>query len=177
MAFSQGLSFLDVSLEKVGTNVVVYWEVAAGNQCQNVEIQHSLNGKDFETFYTYAGICGDPNVTLGYEYTHNSPVLNHFNYYRIKVNQDITSPLREFVPGNNKIVLLRGNIYTDRSIKVEFQDLGGPFVLSVFSMKGNLLFTEKYKDLSRPVYAPEFSNSLICVLIIEQNGIVRSTKY
>lgn len=60
-----------MSADKVGTKVRVCWEVAAGNECQNVELQHSLDGENFETFYTYSGICGDPNITLGYDYVHN----------------------------------------------------------------------------------------------------------
>jgi hypothetical protein len=175
LSFSQALAFLDVSTEVFGSKVRVNWEVAAGNQCQDVEVQHSLDGETFETIYTYAGICGDPNVTLGYDYTHKYPTLNHANYYRLKVNQDITKPTREFVAGKNQINLIRNE--RERYIEVDFYDFGGPFTMSIYSTNGALLYTESHDELTPTIYLPEVATSHYKILIIEQNGIVRSKKY
>lgn len=168
LVFSQGLSFLDVSLEKVGTNVRVHWIVAAGNQCQDVEIQHSLDGKNFETVYTYAGICGDPNLTLGYDFTHQATVLNRANYYRIKVNQDRTPVLRTFINGHETL-----NVLTDFNTGnswISFQNKGGIATLRLFDSAGRQVHSQIIEDAAEPILLPRELNKPV-IIRVEQNGV------
>lgn len=172
--FSQALGFLDFSIETVGTNVRVHWIVAAGNQCQDVEIQHSLDGENFKTFYTFAGICGDPNFELGYDHTHENPVLNRANYYRIKIYQDRTQALRTFVSGKEQLNILKDP--TTGLTQIKFQDKGGAIKLSIFGISGRLLFSKKYSDAQHPIYLPSEVASPF-VIQLEQNGSFLAKKY
>ncbi|MCT4622537.1 MAG: hypothetical protein N4A46_02855 [Schleiferiaceae bacterium] len=171
--FAQGLEFVTLYTEAIGEKVQLTWEVAAGNQCQNVELQHSIDGVSFSTFFTYAGICGDPNVTLSYNEAHGQPILNHANYYRVKVNQDLSHVRRVFVNSNNELNIQRNR---DHSYEILFNSSGDPFTVSIFSINGHLLYTRSYEGQAAPVYLPEVSG-LHKVLILEQSGRVLAKKY
>ena len=174
IGFAQNLSFLKISIEKIGTHVQIDWTVAAGNQCQDLEIQHSLDGVNFETVYTYAGICGDPNVTLSYAYAHSEPILNHANYYRIKVNQDITETFRTFISGKDQLNLLTD--FNKGLTQIDFQDRGGPVAVSVLDFNGRVIYNSNYENALEPIYLPSLNISPF-IIQLEQNGAFLRKKH
>lgn len=60
------------------------WVIVAGNSCVNTYITRSLDGIDFDTVGTIAGLCGDDDEDLLYAYTDTAPTVNRVNYYRIQ---------------------------------------------------------------------------------------------
>ena len=64
---------------------VLHWTVRAGNQCEDIEIEHSSDSIHFENIGLYAGICGNTNTDESYTYTHDSPIPNRTNYYRLNL--------------------------------------------------------------------------------------------
>ena len=60
------------------------WVIVAGNSCVNTYITRSVDGVDFDTVGTIAGLCGDDDEDIFYAYTDTAPVVNRVNYYRIQ---------------------------------------------------------------------------------------------
>jgi hypothetical protein len=65
------------------SNVLIKWTVGAGSTCNAPQVQHSLNGLNFNTVYTYPGVCGGTDEPESYQWVHASAKQFAFNYYRI----------------------------------------------------------------------------------------------
>ncbi|MBA3970935.1 MAG: T9SS type A sorting domain-containing protein [Bacteroidetes bacterium] len=67
-------------------NILVDWEIAAGNFCTGLKVEHSTDSVNFVSIYDYPGICGNTTVNERYSFLHTNPVSNVRNYYRINLN-------------------------------------------------------------------------------------------
>lgn len=65
-------------------SVNLEWVIQAGNSCFGTFIMRSLDGVDFDTVGIIAGLCGDDDEDIYYEFTDTAPVFNRINYYRLQ---------------------------------------------------------------------------------------------
>ena len=143
--------------QQFGTGNRISWTVARGNTCQDIEVQHSANGQQFTTLYVYPGICGNTNFDQTYTWTHNQPIQNAANYYRIITpNAILTDTInvryvaynaQGFVlfpqPATSAVQLLLNNPNSDR------------FTLEVYDLHGNsLLHTENITESVITIHNP-----------------------
>jgi hypothetical protein len=64
-------------------DVLIKWVIGQGNQCSDVEIQHSTDSVSFTVVYTYPGICGSNDEAATYTWVHTHPVPDSKNHYRL----------------------------------------------------------------------------------------------
>ena len=67
-------------------SVLIDWEIAAGNFCTGLKVEHSSDSVNFVSIYDYPGVCGNTAVNERYSFLHTNPVGNARNYYRINLN-------------------------------------------------------------------------------------------
>lgn len=86
----------DFSIQAASTNqVLVSWSVGAGSTCNSPQVQHSLDGVNFKTVYTYPGVCGGTEETEYYSWVHTSAKAYALNFYRVKLDEfDFTEALK-----------------------------------------------------------------------------------
>ncbi len=96
IAFGQGHHPILESFSARTTNdeVVLDWVIAGGNTCNGIKIFHAPDTISFHQIGFIDGICGSTNSPEPYTYTHNAPLENTYNYYRLEFGgQGISLPL------------------------------------------------------------------------------------
>lgn len=78
------LVFFEVN--RYQNKIIIDWEIAGGNLCTGLKVEHSTDSLNFVSIYDYPGICGSSTSNEKYSYTHTNPVPNTRNYYRINLN-------------------------------------------------------------------------------------------
>ena len=74
------LSFFDI--KKSGSTAIIQWTTEQEENCKGFEIQHSLNGSNFERIAWIDG-KGNSSAKHNYSYTHLKPYIG-INFYRLK---------------------------------------------------------------------------------------------
>ncbi|MCB0803077.1 MAG: T9SS type A sorting domain-containing protein [Flavobacteriales bacterium] len=87
-AEAQSSRIIKFDVQRIGVNsVFLNWTMDAGSTCLDLSIQRSNNGSDFETIYTYPGVCGSINEAVNYNWIDQYPKKFELNYYRIKLEE------------------------------------------------------------------------------------------
>lgn len=63
--------------------VLLTWNIKQGNTCNGVKIEHSIDSLNFTEVGSIEGVCGSASANTPYEFTHQTPVMNAVNYYRL----------------------------------------------------------------------------------------------
>ncbi|HEY0029750.1 MAG TPA: T9SS type A sorting domain-containing protein [Bacteroidia bacterium] len=74
-------------------SILVDWEIASGNLCTGLKVEHSTDSINFVSIYDYPGVCGNSSVSERYSFIHTNPSLNVRNYYRINLNTNGVSAI------------------------------------------------------------------------------------
>lgn len=80
---------------EVGNNsVLLKWAVSGGNTCNGIRVYHSTDDLHYEQVEDIPGVCGDAAVDIGYQFLHDSILLQGTHYYKLELgNQGFSSPL------------------------------------------------------------------------------------
>lgn len=71
------------SAQQQDEDIIITWIIGKGNQCSDVEVQHSTDSVNFTVVYSYPGICGSNDESVSYSWLHTDPLPGKKNYYRI----------------------------------------------------------------------------------------------
>jgi len=82
------LLIANFGVQQVNNNILVSWEIRAGNQCLGLQIEHSIDSLNFVSIYDFQGICGAGSSNEKYDFLHANPISNSKNYYRLKLGND-----------------------------------------------------------------------------------------
>ncbi len=63
--------------------VSLTWVVKAGSICNGIEVERSLDGINFNPIGRIAGVCGNLDSPVRFDYVDDAPVLSRVNYYRL----------------------------------------------------------------------------------------------
>ena len=170
-SIGQELSYLSYDINAVEQSVQLIWVVSAGNSCQNVELQHSTDGINFVTFFTYAGVCGDPNLTLSYDHTHQTPVVNQTNYYRLKINQDLTEIKSVFISRADEILVIPHPV--KETSEIIFSQNNGIVEITVYNLSGGIMWRESYANAPFYVNANNFKSGFYILEVKQEARIIR----
>ncbi|MEQ8909223.1 MAG: T9SS type A sorting domain-containing protein [Vicingaceae bacterium] len=87
-SWSQSSRIESFQLQASSNNqVLVRWVVGPGSTCNAPQVQHSLDGENFTTVYTYPGVCGGTDEAESYSWVHANAKPYSFNYYRVKLDE------------------------------------------------------------------------------------------
>lgn len=87
--FAQSLlsqRIINVNLFPTNTSVVVKFTISAGPTCNGFSILHSLDSITFNEIASEPGICGLTNADEDKSFTHQNPVFNKINHYKIRLD-------------------------------------------------------------------------------------------
>lgn len=164
------------------SKAILTWQTTTELNNDYFEVQHSTNGKDFETVGTVQG-SGNSNEVITYNFTHKSPELG-LNYYRLKqVDFDGTVELHEIIqlennagrtvngmevstypnptdPDNLNIRILSGD--NKSSISVRVMNLSGQLFVNE-EFEGALMLDEKLAPTRRMIPGIYF-------MVVQQGG-------
>lgn len=70
--------------ENEGTTALLYWETTSETGSDRFEIEHSLDGKSWNTIGSVKA-AATSSVIMHYDFKHNSPSLQRVNLYRLKM--------------------------------------------------------------------------------------------
>jgi hypothetical protein len=59
------------------------WTILGGSTCDGQVVERSSDGVNFTAVHTISGLCGDPNIALGYSWTDASPPEFSVVHYRV----------------------------------------------------------------------------------------------
>ena len=77
---------ISFELNRYQNEILVTWEIASGNLCSGLKVEHAIDTTNFSSIYDYPGICGSSTANERYSFSHTNPVANKINYYRINLN-------------------------------------------------------------------------------------------
>ncbi len=151
---------------------IIIFTVKGGVQCSGVRIQHSTDSIAFNSIYEFPGVCGSPAGDETYTYTHDNPVKNKINYYRLEVgNLGIYSDTVSYFyyyTGAGKL-LITPNPCTRCEIHLP-QLKGDNYTIMLFNNTGNLLY--KAQGRSEKIALTEYlpAHGTYHILILYTSG-------
>ncbi len=80
---SNYLSNFNVQLQE--DNVIISWTTSADFRCEDLKVEHSLDTINFNSVYTYPGICGAEGKEADYFFVFKNVVFNKLNHFRINL--------------------------------------------------------------------------------------------
>ena len=72
------------SLSESKGQVLLSWQMLAGNTCNGIQIYRSVNRTDFSRIGIIVGICGSTFEPVNYFFTDTMPAQNAINYYYLE---------------------------------------------------------------------------------------------
>jgi hypothetical protein len=85
LGFCKAQRIMSFNVYPYNNAVTAKFTIKAGSQCTGFQLQHGTDSLNMITVYDFPGVCGDFNANTDYSATHNSPLLNQINYYRIQL--------------------------------------------------------------------------------------------
>ena len=82
-AFAQSTIISSFNGSQLNQTVYLAFTISAGQTCNGIEIQRSIDSVQFYKIGDIAGICGSVATAVNYSYTDSLPVQNTVNFYRI----------------------------------------------------------------------------------------------
>jgi len=83
--FCQAQRIVSFNVYPFNNAVTAKFTLSAGPQCTGFLLQHGTDSLNMVTVFDFPGVCGDFNANTDYSATHNGPLLNQINYYRIQL--------------------------------------------------------------------------------------------
>lgn len=65
--------------------VQLSWQITAGSMCDGIKITHSTDSVNFTQIGEIIGVCGSISEPVNYNFTHDTPLQNGNNYYRLQL--------------------------------------------------------------------------------------------
>ena len=136
------------SLSESKGQVLISWQMLAGNTCNGIQIYRSVNGTDFSRIGIIVGICGSIFEPVNYFFTDTMPVQNAINYYYLEFGGfGATQVLAiEIVNTGQHGYHLRPHPFQDTGT-IYFEDENGQEnVLQIYDLLGNEILLAKTSD-------------------------------
>ena len=153
-------------------SVRLEWTVFAGNSCPDVQIQRSSDGINFDTIYSYPGVCGSPDEDQEYSWTDINPLRNVTAYYKLRSGFFDASKIEimpiKFLEEGKKYTLFPNPVTGTSSLLFENSSRKNS-TLTVFDLQGNkVLQTEPTSGNEFFIIADHFRDGIYFFVIQNQ---------
>ncbi len=87
-----------LNAEIISDEVIINWEIQGGSTCNGIDVLHSTDSLlNYSSIESLSGVCGDPVNPYRYTVTHEAPVSNSWNYYKLVIGtQGESTPVKAF---------------------------------------------------------------------------------
>jgi len=108
--------------------VVIKFTIRPGISCGGYTVLHSLDSLSYSEAGSDPGICGTSSVSEDKSFTHENPVLNQVNYYKIRLEPNIeTSPSKNLLVTSGvqgvAMAAFPNPFYLDDLVTLRFSDV------------------------------------------------------
>ncbi len=117
-AFGQRITNFELFLAGT-TKVNAKFTLRAGTTCFGYKILHSIDSVNYTEVIDYPTICGASGSDEYFSNTHDTPVPNVTNYYKVQLSTFETSEVRRIFVGVNsspRMLVFPNPIYSDNDI-------------------------------------------------------------
>lgn len=129
--------------------IYLRWTIKAGNTCDGTRIQRFSEGIGYENIGEIPGVCGNPDVSVSYDFTDSNPEKNKTNLYRLEMG----------ILGNSSPVAIEYLVLNDEGFSVQPNPVKGRSRL-LFNNPDNVETTLLVADMSgKIVWQSETSNN------------------
>lgn len=134
-----------------GSSVLVSWTTTEGFRCEDLTVEYATDTFLWQEVHRYPGICGSESKAENYDFLFRSPAKNIKVYFKINlgrygVSEVISTIIREYALSGMQFVPHPANsssiLYLNNGKKEEVE-------LSIYSMKGELLFHREFGRLNQ----------------------------
>lgn len=171
------LAIIAFEAKQLNKQVKLQWTVGRGNTCQDIEVQHSHDGQNFTTIYTYLGICGEATFDQTYSWTQENPVLNTDNYYRLNTSTGVISDtvMLRVIGYNESGILISPNPAQSATTIFFYNPGNQSHRLELFNAEGKILWqSEKSTGNKIEISRPENIAGLCFFRLIPDEGEIIS---
>lgn len=128
------------SAQRYQDKIVLSWDIKAGSFCNGIDIERSTDGIGFTRVGDIAGVCGDPDFDITYQYLDEHPVHNAVNYYRLLLgNQDYSDTVFvQFIQFDSEWKIFPSPA-SSSSILVLKNPPTGAFILKIWDNNGRIM--------------------------------------
>ena len=165
---AQGDIVANFRLAASSGQVLLSWDLVAGNTCDGISILRSADGVNFQEIELIEGICGSITEPIPYSFLDETPVAG-FNHYKIQPGLFNASEILaiemviidadNFEIRPNPIVDL-GKIYFNK----QFND---PYTMELFDLNGKLIQTTVSNENFFIVHREELKSGLFIFRIFQ----------
>lgn len=129
--------------------VFIRWTIKAGNTCDGTRIQRFTEDVGYVNIGEIPGVCGNPDVSVSYDFTDSNPEKNKINRYRLEMG----------ILGNSSPVAIEFLVLNDEGYSIQPNPVKGRSRL-LFDNPENVETTLLVSDMSgRMVWQSETSNN------------------
>lgn len=164
----QTLYAQDIVLDKfqgdaLNGKIKLSWTIASGSTCNGTEIQHSLDSLNWKKVGQIDGICGDPNQSVSYDFTHSDPQKNSTNYYRLLLGsvQLSNTIALEIIDLGEDNYFVRPNPITHAGTLFFKNDNQLDFQVRFFDKNGQLIQEMQTNSNQLSLHANDFPNGIV----------------
>lgn len=171
------LAIIAFEAKQLNKEVQLQWTVGRGNTCQDIEIQHSHDGQNFTTIYTYLGICGDASFDQTYSWTQANPVLNTNNFYRLYTSTGVISDTisLRIIGYNESGFLVSPNPAVNETTLFFYNPGNQSYTVELLTADGKLIWkSEKTTGNSILLSRPNGSSSVFYFRLIPEDGEIKT---
>ena len=146
------------SISESKGQVLISWQMLAGNTCNGIQIFRSANGTDFSRIGIIVGICGSIFEPVNYFFTDTMPAQNAINYYYLEFGGfGATEVIAiEIVNTGQNGYQLRPHPFQDTGT-IYFEDLNGQdHILQIYDLLGNEILLAKTSDAQFEIITSSF---------------------
>lgn len=155
-------------------SVILNFIITPGNACSGYKIEHSIDSLNFELLYDFSGICGELTKSQSISYSHETPLKNKRNYYRVLIPPADYSTISSLVfidisekgyilynnPINQNLLLLSS--YTNSKLKIynQFGELvrkfspneNGLYYEDITALQSGILYFEIEPKIGKTIF-------------------------
>jgi len=156
------------SAEVYNESVLINFRINSGYTCNGIDVLHSTDSVNFGPIYTFEGICGSTTQSIAYEYTHENPVKNSKNCYRLYLGgPGFSWVINVLVIDLTNSSLVKPNPLISTSELIFENNAFTEHQLVISNMYGQIVFSETTNGNSFILYRNDFVQGVYDYSIID----------
>ena len=179
-SFSQKVNLSGFIVFLNDKEALLHWNIDSGPTCNGIAILHSTDTINFEEIGSIAGVCGNSSSSTPYNFTHNNPVLNKINYYKIRMGFSQFSEIKSLyisyiAPGQ---LIIKPNP-ANELFNIEFNnDKNRSFSIDIINSSGQQVFNKQgIKENNYTLNAASFDAGTYFILLQDEAGRIIKSKF
>lgn len=154
-----------------GNTVELKWTFRSGETCDGTWVQHATDSTMMQTINHVPGICGAPDVPVEYRFTHENPVPDDVNYYRLILgSRGNSSTVSVYVNAVGEGFIIVGQPLSDEAEIILADGFQNGVQLKIFDTSGRLQYETETTERRLKLRRENFRSGMHILHIYYANG-------